>query len=90
MKLFIFEPYEWEYCGGALGVIAESYEQAIQLLLNIKDSNDDHEFKSEFFAKNKTDAEKFNETIDKWLLTQEVELKCDLKPEVILNNWNWA
>ena len=32
-KLFIFEPYEWSYCGGAIGVIAESFEGAINLII---------------------------------------------------------
>lgn len=33
MKLFIFEPYEWAYCGGALAIIAESYEKAVEMVI---------------------------------------------------------
>ena len=30
--LFVFEPYNWSYCGGAIGVIADSFERAIDLI----------------------------------------------------------
>ena len=33
IKLFIFEPHEWSYCGGAIGVIAKNFEQAVKLLV---------------------------------------------------------
>jgi len=33
MKLFIFEPYSWAYCGGVIGIIAETYEAAIDLIV---------------------------------------------------------
>jgi len=33
MKLFIFEPYKWAYCGGAIGVIHHTFEDAVDLIL---------------------------------------------------------
>ncbi len=33
MKLFIFEPYKWSYCGGAIGVLAKSFEDAVTRIL---------------------------------------------------------
>jgi len=33
MKLFIFEPYEWSYCGGAIGVIAPDFESAVDQIM---------------------------------------------------------
>ena len=33
MKLFIFEPYNWAYCGGAIGIIANTFEDAVDLIV---------------------------------------------------------
>jgi hypothetical protein len=30
MKLFIFEPYGWTYCNGAIGVIAKDFDQFLE------------------------------------------------------------
>lgn len=33
MKLFIFEPHNWAYCGGAIGIISDTFENAIKLIV---------------------------------------------------------
>jgi hypothetical protein len=35
IKLFIFEPYEWPYCGGSIGVIARSFNQAVDVIIKM-------------------------------------------------------
>jgi hypothetical protein len=87
MKLFIFEPYQWEYCGGTIVVIAENYDQAIDLLLDIKDENGELEYGRDYFS---TDPDDFTYGWDQWLLSQEIELKDNLEPKVIVQNWNYA
>ena len=33
MKLYIFEPHEWSYCGGAIGIIAETFDEAVKIVI---------------------------------------------------------
>ena len=33
MRLYIFEPYEWSYCGGAIGIIAETFDKAVEMVI---------------------------------------------------------
>lgn len=39
MKLFVFVPYQWDYCGGALGVVAEDYNEAVSILRAYRERN---------------------------------------------------
>ena len=89
MKIFIFEPYNWDYCGGALVVIADSYEGAIELLMQIKNPyNNEPEFGEHTFYK--TEVKDLKERSYQWILSVEFELKGEHKPKVIINNWNYA
>ncbi len=47
IKLFIFEPYEWSYCGGAIGIVAKDIKQAVDIIIeeDIKDA--ERKFKEE-------------------------------------------
>lgn len=33
MKLYIFQPYNWDYCGGVIAVIANSFSEAVDLII---------------------------------------------------------
>ena len=58
MKLFIFEPYEWAYCGGAIGVVAETYEDAVEFIIE----ND----KQRCLKAKKRIEEKYKNTEKRW------------------------
>ena len=96
MKLFVFEPYKWDYCGGAIGVIAKDFKRAVKLIVesgeNIKMDDDDDEvldnpYKPEYFSetKNKFKKESFNQ----WLLTKTIKV-VDYNEQVLFDNWNYA
>jgi hypothetical protein len=90
MKLFVFEPYEWDYCGGAIGAIAETFDEAVDLIVESKRRrlDDFRGYEKYHFSRNKNG---FTEDhYNQWLLTTELEVSDDSKPEVVFDNWNWA
>ena len=85
MRLFIFEPYNWVYYGGAIGVIAESYNEAINMLLADKDEN----FKERYFGKNKKDFKESRYDQCQWLLTHTIKV-VNTKKGILFKNWNYV
>ena len=58
MKLFIFEPYSWAYCGGVIGIIDETYEDAVNLIVE-KD-------RQRYLEAKKQIEEKYKSTDKRW------------------------
>jgi len=86
--LFIFEPYEWDYCGGVIGVIAGIYVDAINLIIDIKSDDGVKRFKPEMFSK---DKKCFKDShYDQWLLTNTIEVNDSEQSRIVFNNWNYA
>lgn len=101
MKLFIFEPYEWGYCGGAIGVISDTFENAVKFILledqkqageqakeGLYDMSSYVNYKKKNFAKN-TDTFK-KDHWDQWLLTNTLDVPEETEERVVFDNWNYA
>jgi len=58
MKLFIFEPYSWSYCGGVIGVIANTFEEAVDLIVE--------EDEQRYLKEKKRIEEKWKNTEKRW------------------------
>jgi len=101
MKLFIFEPYEWDYCGGAIGVISDTFENAVKCIL-LEDQKQAREqskeglynmssytnYKKKHFAK--TSEGFIKDHWDQWLLTNTFDLPEETEERVVFDNWNYA
>lgn len=85
MKLFVFEPYEWAYCGGAIVVIAKDYEEAINLIISFNPSD---ELLYEYFSKNRNNFKKGH--YDQWILTNTIDMSDSFDSKIIVYNWNYA
>jgi len=99
MELFVFEPHEWVCCGGAIGVIASSFEEAVNLIIeedkkrcsNCEWFSVDRLYYKKYFAKTPTKFRK--DSVDQWLLTSTTKIssKSNIKSPVILfDNWNYV
>lgn len=101
MKLYIFEPYEWSHCGGAIGVIAETFDKAVKMIIvddktqakqeaqNGKLSADDYRtYRSKYFQRNLNVFKKSH--YDQWLLTHKIQLTTSEQPRILFDNWNYA
>lgn len=102
MKLYIFEPYEWVYCGGAIGVIAETFDKAVEIIIvddktqaeqrvqkqDKLSANDYRTYRSKYFQRN-PDTFKKNH-YDQWLLTNKIQLIDSEQPRTLFDNWNYA
>lgn len=87
MKIFIFEPYEWDYCGGAIIAIASSYEEAVYII--VEDANPMWDLKKEYFAKDESEFENVDRDWNTWLLTHVIET-TEEKPRLVMVNFNYA
>ena len=89
--LFIFTPYNWDYCGGALAVIASTYDEAVDLLLEIPGYRENGRlFLREHFSEK---PESFpHEASNQWLLTSVLSLDSEYHDEskVVLVNFNYS
>ena len=85
MNLYIFEPYEWAYCGGAIGIIARTFDESVETVVK----NGNNRYKRKYFS---TNTETFvNDGVNQWLLTYTIPLPGTyIIPEVMFNNWNFA
>lgn len=84
--LFVFEPYEWCYCGGAIGVIAETYDEAVELI--VKSSSKYEKYERKFFSKSEECFKK--DHYDQWLLTDTIEVNSSEQSRIVFNNWNYS
>jgi len=102
MNLYIFEPYEWEYCGGAIGIIARTFDEAAETIVEYDRPQAEQmakelgfsvdscrQYKSEYF---RTNIETFVKDGDnQWLLSHTIPLPDTyIIPRVMFNNWNFA
>lgn len=89
MKLFIFEPYEWAYCGGAIGVIANGFKEAVDIIIkeDEKREEEDRIYSKKHFART---PNKFkNDHYDQWLLTHVLNVSEETS-RVVFDNWNYS
>lgn len=86
MNLYIFEPYSWSYCGGTLGVIAESFDEAVALLLKERDFYKKLEFRKSYFDRSKFKEDHENQ----WENTHVLQLAGNPEPQVLFKNWNYS
>lgn len=88
MNLYIFEPYKWPHCRGAIGVVAENFEKAVNLIINSKYNQDGDSFQIEHFQRT---PENLKEDMwDQWLLTHDIPVSPDRQPGVLFSNWNYS
>jgi hypothetical protein len=102
MNLYIFEPYDWDYCGGAIGIIADTFGQAVETIIAADKIQAKHKAKEwglsdgscrryepEYFQRSKEVFE--DEGSDQWLLTHTIPLPATyIIPRVMFDNWNDA
>ena len=89
-NMFIFEPYNWSYCGGAIIVVADTFEKAV-ILAKESCENGDYEDDEEYegiFSQEKDDFEK--DSWDQWLLTEKFVVIDHREARVVVNNWNYS
>lgn len=92
MKIFIFEPYKWDYCGGSIVAIAKDYNSVIKLI-NKHLEKDHKRGKWSFpFTPHQFYKEDIGpEGTDQWILSEELILKDEnQKSRVVLENWNFG
>lgn len=106
MRIFVFDVSPgWDYCGGALVVIAKSLGEAIDLLLGYEDEDGGKELaKHSFYASVDAipnlekhyythDPAKFfykkDQGWDEWVLSGEFEVN-ETVPRVVLVSYNYA
>lgn len=93
MKIFIFEPYKWDYCGGGIVIIAFSFKEAVELIVketyDPNNSYTEQQFKKEYFAKDKAEFEDVDREWDTWVLTHEIET-TEVKQRIVMINYNYA
>lgn len=93
MKIFIFEPHNWSFCGGGIVIIASSYEEAVELI--VKETYDpnisyiEQQFKKEYFAKDVSEFKDIDRDWDNWLLTHVIETSEE-KQRLVMVNFNYA
>ena len=87
-NLYVFEPCEWEYCGGAILVIAKTFEQAIKLAAK-SEVMEGSEFFG-LFSKNEQELKERNGSCNQWLLTHKFQISDTGEPRVLVNNYNFA
>jgi hypothetical protein len=89
------------YCGGAIGVVAESFEAAVKIIVandiikakqEAKQSGegapDYRRYYPKYFSKDGAGFKKDND--DQWLLTHELDLAGSPPPAILFDNWNYA
>lgn len=86
--MYIFEPCNWAYCGGAIVVIADIFGQAVRLAKEACTDKDDEKIYDGVFSRDREDMEE--DYWDQWLLTGEFKVLDDKSPRVVVNNWNYS
>lgn len=90
MNVYVFEPYNWGYCGGAIVVVAETEQRAKELILTKQRAEHD----DEYLPWNDSYAERFKQNEEDgncWELTSVIECYTPVQIErVICFNYNYA
>jgi len=92
--LFIFKPHGWLYYGGAIGVIAETFENAVDIIintgLNSAPSSKKHKYRAtsrtQFFRSLNSVAGDAN---NKWVLAYELTINGTGPEMILFDNWNY-
>ena len=105
MKLFVFEPFKWDYCGGAIVAIAANVQEVAELVWQRQ--KEDHErsypggrligrddLDYSWEARKENNKERFLElepslTGNCWKVTQELIIESS-GPELLCYNYNYA
>ena len=86
-QLFIFRPHkDWEYCGGALVICANSFEGCQQLVNSFVEENE-MRFQEFILVRNDSDSK---QGVDCWVLERVYLVANNYKEEIVLHNWNEA
>jgi len=81
MKLFIFEPSkDWDYCGGAIIITANSFEE-----VKTKFQNEDRRF----YKEEDEIEHKIVKGIDSWILTHTFDVDYG-ESGILVENFNYA
>ena len=103
MKLYIFEPHEWEwdYYGGAIGIIAETFDEAVKTIITDDKIRAKQEVqKPSLYTKSvlvntyrrywpkyfQRSPDTFKkDRSDQWLLTHEIQLTDDEQQRILFD-----
>ena len=94
--LFIFEPYEWFYPGGAIGVIAETFDGAVDTILagavlrsKSGGYNSYKAYSRKQFFTSKNNASVNTEFKHKWVTTHKLITVRSGPAMILFDNWNY-
>lgn len=106
MKLFVFVPYEWSYCGGALGVVAGNYDEAISILRDYCEPNSlygvtcasgyieknkfDYPYAKALFIRQEEKDQAEHDESGQWILEYSVEVDDSNSARIVFDNWNFS
>ena len=106
MKLFVFTPYQWAYCGGALGVVAKDYDEAVSTLRayrerdplygvkcasgHISKDRFNYPYDKALFIRPEEKDQAKHDTSGQWILEYEVEVNDPNGTRIVLDNWNFG
>ena len=90
-NMFIFEPYNWPRCVGAIVVIADKFKEAAILARENCTTDYDRKNGEEYdgvFSGETSGLE--DEKSGQWILTKKFEVIDNRKPRVVVNNWDYS
>ena len=88
-KLYVFEPAEnWSFCGGAIVIIATSWDEVVELGRAYKEEDDYP--KPNFYAEPKYLPKNSDDCIDAWLLTGIFAVPHMEESRVVTYNYNYG
>lgn len=93
--LFIFEPYEWFYYGGAIGVIAETFDNAVDTILEgalLRSKNGYNSYRAysrEQFFTSRNSASVNTKFKHKWVVTHKLITIKSGPAMILFDNWNY-
>jgi len=98
VDLFMFVPYEWPYCGGAIGILSDTFENAVNFIVKkdrercVKAKALGHvamrSYKREYFAKSADNFKK--DHWNQWLLISIFNVPKEKKTKIAFDNWNYG
>jgi len=89
--LFVFEPHEWFYLGGAVGVMAETFDDAVSAMLNSTVlSSKGNKYKAyhreQFFISKNSIA---GDIKHKWVMIHRLITNGSGPAMILFDNWNY-
>jgi len=87
MNIYIFVPYNWAYCDGAIAVVAHSPEEAIS---TIRKNSERKDYDNHVFYLEKPQPSE-DDCYNKWFLAFEAPLvNIYTHPMVVVDDWNYS